>query len=75
MYNKSSGAIVYKLLVSSAIMFVQCTGTSKQVPVAGTNQLVPATGTRNRSVWHGLKEAKACARAIALRLRHDVIIR
>jgi len=36
-------------------MCVQRIGTSKLVTVAGTCQLIPATGTRNWSVWHGLK--------------------
>jgi len=44
MYNKSSGAIIYKLLVSSAVCVY-----SVQVPVAGTSSWYQLTGT---SYWY-----------------------
>ena len=54
MYNKSSGAIIYKLLVSSAVCVYSVLVPVSWYQFTCTCQLVPATGTRNRSVWHGL---------------------
>ena len=44
MYNKSSGAIIYKLLVSSAVCVYSVLVPVSLVPVAGTSLLVPETG-------------------------------